>query len=117
MTLVEVHLIFQCLNLVTGVFEVNATNGDTHLGGDDFDLILIDWLAESFKKENGIDLKKDKQALQRLKEAAEKLNVNFQAVSLLILIYLLSLRIRVDQNIECSFDKSKTGTACGWTFE
>ena len=60
------------LELGDGVFEVNATNGDTHLGGDDFDLVLIDWLAESFKKENGIDLKQDKQALQRLKEAAEK---------------------------------------------
>ena len=60
------------LELGDGVFEVNATNGDTHLGGDDFDLTLIDWLAESFKKENGVDLKKDKQALQRLKEAAEK---------------------------------------------
>ena len=60
------------LELGDGVFEVNATNGDTHLGGDDFDLVLIDWLAESFKKENGIDLKGDKQALQRLKEAAEK---------------------------------------------
>ena len=60
------------LELGDGVFEVNATNGDTHLGGDDFDLVLIDWLADSFKKENGVDLKKDKQALQRLREAAEK---------------------------------------------
>ncbi|MCF7791916.1 MAG: molecular chaperone DnaK [Victivallales bacterium] len=60
------------LELGDGVFEVNATNGDTHLGGDDFDLVIIDWLAENFKQENGIDLKQDKQALQRLKEAAEK---------------------------------------------
>ncbi len=60
------------LELGDGVFEVNATNGDTHLGGDDFDLEIIKWLAESFKKENNIDLRKDPQALQRLKEAAEK---------------------------------------------
>jgi len=60
------------LELGDGVFEVNATNGDTHLGGDDFDLKIIDWLAAEFKKENSIDLKKDAQALQRLKEAAEK---------------------------------------------
>ncbi len=60
------------LELGDGVFEVNATNGDTHLGGDDFDLKIIDWLASEFRKESSIDLKKDAQALQRLKEAAEK---------------------------------------------
>jgi len=54
------------------VFEVKATNGDTHLGGDDFDQRIIDWIADEFKRENGIDLKKDRMALQRLKEAAEK---------------------------------------------
>tara|TARA_R110001592_G_scaffold50524_5_gene156118 strand:- start:20 stop:1693 length:1674 start_codon:yes stop_codon:yes gene_type:complete len=53
-------------------FEVLSTNGDTHLGGDDFDQLLIDWLAEAFQKENGVDLRKDAMALQRLKEAAEK---------------------------------------------
>src|SRR5215207_10006706 len=55
-----------------GVFQVKSTNGDTHLGGDDFDQVLIDWIAEQFKKENGIDLRKDQMALQRLKEAAER---------------------------------------------
>src|SRR5881398_3537480 len=55
-----------------GVFEVKATNGDTHLGGDDFDQRIIDWIGEEFKKEHGIDLRKDRMALQRLKEAAEK---------------------------------------------
>ena len=60
------------LEIGDGVFEVKATNGDTHLGGDDFDLKIIDWLADEFKKENGIDLRQDKMALQRLKEAAEK---------------------------------------------
>ncbi len=60
------------LEIGDGVFEVKATNGDTHLGGDDFDLRLIDFLANEFKRENGIDLRSDKMALQRLKEAAEK---------------------------------------------
>ncbi len=60
------------LEIGEGVFEVKATNGDTHLGGDNFDRMVIDWLAEEFKKQEGIDLRKDKMALQRLKEAAEK---------------------------------------------
>ncbi len=60
------------LELGEGVFEVKATNGDTHLGGDDFDQRVMDWLADEFKKQEGIDLRKDPMALQRLKEAAEK---------------------------------------------
>ena len=60
------------LELGDGVFEVKATNGDTHLGGDDFDEAIIDWLVEEFKKEHTIDLRNDPMALQRLKEAAEK---------------------------------------------
>ncbi len=60
------------LELGEGVFEVKSTNGDTHLGGDDFDQRIIDWLADEFKKDQGIDLRKDRMALQRLKEAAEK---------------------------------------------
>jgi molecular chaperone DnaK len=60
------------LEIGEGVFEVKATNGDTHLGGDDFDQKVMDWIADEFKKENGIDLRKDRMALQRLKEAAEK---------------------------------------------
>jgi molecular chaperone DnaK len=60
------------LEIGEGVVEVKATNGDTHLGGDDFDQRVIDWIADEFKKENGIDLRKDRMALQRLKEAAEK---------------------------------------------
>ena len=60
------------LDIGDGVFEVKATNGDTHLGGDDFDQAVIDWLVEEFKKENAIDLSQDTMALQRLKEAAEK---------------------------------------------
>jgi molecular chaperone DnaK len=63
------------LELGDGVFEVKSTNGDTHLGGDDFDQRVIDWLAEEFKKSEGIDLKADPMALQRLKEAAEKAKI------------------------------------------
>ena len=60
------------LELGEGVFEVKATNGDTHLGGDDFDQRIIDWIIEEFKKDQGIDLSQRPMALQRLKEAAEK---------------------------------------------
>ncbi len=63
------------LELGDGVFEVKSTNGDTHLGGDDFDQVIIDWLAEEFKKQQAIDLRKDPMALQRLKEAAERAKI------------------------------------------
>jgi molecular chaperone DnaK len=63
------------LELGDGVFEVKSTNGDTHLGGDDFDHMIIDWLADEFKNDEGIDLRKDPMALQRLKEAAEKAKI------------------------------------------
>jgi molecular chaperone DnaK len=67
------------LQLGEGVFEVKATNGDTHLGGDDFDQRIIDWLVEEFKKDQGIDLRNDRQALQRLKEAAEKAKIELSS--------------------------------------
>lgn len=67
------------LDLGEGVFEVKSTNGDTHLGGDDFDQKIIDWLAEEFKKDQGVDLKNDRQALQRLKEAAEKAKIELSS--------------------------------------
>jgi molecular chaperone DnaK len=67
------------LEIGDGVFEVKATNGDTHLGGEDFDLRLIDYLADEFKKDQGIDIRKDTMALQRLKEAAEKAKVELSA--------------------------------------
>ncbi|MFW5699530.1 MAG: molecular chaperone DnaK [Bacteroidota bacterium] len=67
------------LELGDGVFEVKSTNGDTHLGGDDFDQAIIDWLAEEFKKDEGVDLKKDPMALQRLKEAAEKAKIELSS--------------------------------------
>jgi molecular chaperone DnaK len=67
------------LEVGDGVFEVRATNGDTFLGGDDFDQVIIDWIADQFKKDNGIDLRGDRQALQRLKEAAEKAKIELSS--------------------------------------
>ena len=69
------------LELGEGVFEVKSTNGDTHLGGDDFDHVIIDHLAESFKEQEGIDLRKDPMALQRLKDAAEKAKIELSAAT------------------------------------
>ncbi len=69
------------LELAEGVFEVKSTNGDTHLGGDDFDQRLIDWLVTEFKKDQGIDLSKDPMALQRLKEAAEKAKMELSSTT------------------------------------
>ena len=67
------------LELGDGVFEVKSTDGDTHLGGDDFDQVIIEWLAEEFKKDEGLDLRKDPMALQRLKEAAEKAKIELSS--------------------------------------
>lgn len=67
------------LELGDGVFEVKSTNGDTHLGGDDFDHLIIDWMAEEFLKEEGLDLRKDPMAMQRLKEAAEKAKIELSS--------------------------------------
>jgi molecular chaperone DnaK len=67
------------LDVGDGVFEVKSTNGDTHLGGDDYDRRVVDWLAEEFKKQNGIDLKADRQALQRLTEAAERAKIELSS--------------------------------------
>jgi molecular chaperone DnaK len=69
------------LELGDGVFEVKSTNGDTHLGGDDFDQVIIDWLAEEFLREEGLDLRKDAMALQRLKEAAEKAKIELSSTT------------------------------------
>lgn len=67
------------LELGEGVYEVKATNGDTHLGGDDFDKVILDYLAEEFKKQEGVDLRKDPQALQRLRDAAEKAKIELSS--------------------------------------
>ena len=69
------------LELGDGVFEVKSTNGDTHLGGDDFDHVIIDWLADQFQAEEGVDLRKDPMALQRLKEAAEKAKIELSSTT------------------------------------
>ena len=69
------------LEIGDGVFEVKSTNGDTFLGGEDFDMRIVNYLADEFKKENGVDLKKDKMALQRLKEAAEKAKIELSSTS------------------------------------
>lgn len=69
------------LELGDGVFEVKSTDGDTHLGGDDFDQVIIDWLAQEFKSDEGIDLRQDPMALQRLKEAAEKAKIELSSSS------------------------------------
>ena len=69
------------LDLADGTFEVLSTNGDTRLGGDDFDNVLVDWMIDMFKKDNGVDLSKDKMAMQRLKEAAEKAKKDLSGVS------------------------------------
>jgi molecular chaperone DnaK len=69
------------LEVGDGVFEVKSTSGDTHLGGDDFDNRVMEWIASEFQKENGIDLRKDKQALQRLKEAAEKAKIELSSTT------------------------------------
>ena len=69
------------LELGDGVFEVKSTNGDTHLGGDDFDHVIIDWLADEFRADQGIDLRVDKMAMQRLKEAAEKSKIELSGVT------------------------------------
>jgi len=75
----KVYSVGQILEIGDGVFEVLSTNGDTHLGGDDFDQVIIDWLAEEFNKEESMDLRKDPMALQRLKEAAEKAKIELSS--------------------------------------
>jgi molecular chaperone DnaK len=67
------------LELGDGVFEVKSTDGDTHLGGDDFDQVIIDWMADEFKNDEGVDLRKDPMALQRLKESAEKAKIELSS--------------------------------------
>ena len=79
------------LEIGDGVFEVKSTNGDTFLGGEDFDQVVIDFLADEFKAEQGIDLRSDRMALQRLKEAAEKQRLSYPAQHKQKSIYLSSL--------------------------
>lgn len=84
------------LELGDGVFQVLSTNGDTHLGGDDFDKRVMDYLVEQFKNENGIDLSQDKMALQRLKDAAERLRRIYQVFLKLKSVFHSSLQVKMD---------------------
>ena len=86
------------LEVGDGIFEVLSTAGDTNLGGDDFDKVLVEWLISDFLKEEGVDLKTDIQALQRLSEAAEKAKVELSTTKLPRFIYLLSHPLKVFQN-------------------
>lgn len=67
------------LEIQSGVFEVKSTNGDTHLGGEDFDILLVRWMVDEFKKESGIDLGSDRMAIQRIREAAEKAKIELSS--------------------------------------
>ena len=87
------------LEIGDGTFQVKSTNGDTHLGGDDFDQRIMDWLIEEFKKDQGIDLSGDKTALQRLKEAAEKVKIELSSVQKAEVNLPLSLLIPAAPNI------------------
>ena len=86
------------LELGDGVFEVKSTNGDTHLGGDDFDHVIIDWLAEEFLKDEGVDLRKDPMALQRLKKLQKRQRLSCQALLLQRLTCRISCRLTVFQS-------------------
>ncbi len=96
------------LELGDGVFEVKSTNGDTHLGGDDFDQVIIDWLAEEFKKQEAIDLRKDPMALQRLKEAAEraKIELSSSAETSITLPYVTAVD-GVPKHLDTKLSKAK----------
>src|SRR5580692_10086659 len=96
------------LDVGDGVFQVLSTNGDTHLGGDDFDQVLIDYIAEQFKKENGIDLRKDHMALQRLKEAAERAKKDLsQAASTDVNLPFITADASGPKHLQISLTRSK----------
>jgi molecular chaperone DnaK len=90
------------LEIDDGLFEVKSTNGDTFLGGEDFDMRIVNYLADEFKKENGVDLTKDKMALQRLKEAAEKAKIE------------LSRPLRQTRSTSRSSRWARTVSRCTW---
>lgn len=97
------------LEIGEGVFEVKSTNGDTHLGGDDFDERIVNWLAEEFMRENGIDLRKDLTALQRLKEAGEKAKCELSTVmeTLISLPFVASDKTRGPMHLEVKMTRAK----------
>ena len=106
------------LHLGEGVFEVLSTNGDTHLGGDDFDQRIIDWLADEFKKENGIDLRNDPMALQRLKEAAEKAKQELSSSpSTEVNLPFITADASGPKHLQMSLSRSKMEQICEDLFE
>lgn len=104
------------LEIGDGVFEVLSTNGDTHLGGDDFDEVIINWMLSEFKKQEGIDLSKDNMALQRLKDAAEKAKIELSGVSSteILFRFIYNFNIRVF-NVICRRRVSSCWRACAET--
>src|SRR5205807_2225220 len=96
------------LEVGEGVFEVKATNGDTHLGGDDYDRRIVDWLADEFKKDQGIDLRSDRQALQRLTEAAEKAKVELsQRLETQVSLPFITADASGPKHLEMTLSRSK----------
>src|SRR5438270_3160914 len=106
------------LDVGDGVFEVKATNGDTHLGGDDFDQVLIDYIADEFKKENTIDLRQDQMALQRLKEAAERAKKDLsQSATTDINLPFITADASGPKHLQMALSRSKFEQLCDPLFE
>src|SRR5437773_7266471 len=106
------------LGVGDGVFEVKGVNGDTHLGGDDFDQVLIDYIADEFKKEHGIDLRKDQMALQRLKEAAERAKKDLsQATTTDVNLPFITADASGPKHLQLSLTRSKFEQLCDDLFE
>src|SRR5262245_49958445 len=106
------------LEIAEGVFQVLATNGDTHLGGDDFDQVLIDYIAEEFRKENGIDLRKDQMALQRLKESAERAKKDLsQSATTDINLPFITADASGPKHLQMSLTRAKFEQLCEPLFE
>ena len=102
------------LDVGDGVFEVRSTSGDTHLGGDDFDKRLVDWMAEEFLRDQGIDLRKDRQALQRLTEAAEKAKIELSsAVETTISLPFVTADASGPKHFEMKLTRAKFDAADG----
>ena len=99
------------LEIGDGVFEVKATNGDTHLGGDDWDDRIMDWILDEFKKDNGMDLRKQPDALQRIKEEAEKAKIALSPRRTTTSICRSSRRTRAGRSISEEADPREDGTA------
>jgi molecular chaperone DnaK len=101
-----------------GVFEVKGVNGDTHLGGDDFDQVVIDYIADEFKKEHGIDLRKDQMALQRLKETAERAKKDLsQQTTTDINLPFITADASGPKHLQMSLTRAKFEQLCDHLFE